>query len=920
MVLVPAPLFVEPPRSLPAIIAGVRSNRVPETRRFPQPIASPSSVPFALSPHNVAQSPASDQAAPHPIAPSQPERFPPEPSTPAPAVPQPPTPTPLETAAPEMPTEDELFEQVFKRPRVSKGTQRLPIPFLINGEEQGQLVVLLTPGGTPAVRLQAAPFLQKTATLIRPDIQAKLQAAVAPEGNLSLEVLRENGLGAIFDDRRLELQIQVPPAQRATNLVGGQLGNLPPEARDALPPSAVSGYLNVRGGQDVIWSGRTNQLGRQPLQLSLEGALNIKGWVFEGFANFVENGQPEFQRGDLRLVRDDPVNAIRYLVGDLAVPVTGYQTSRPMFGITVARNFSLQPYLVTRPISEFQFFLAQPSRVEVYSNGQLVQTLQLPAGPQDIRNLPLATGFNNVQLIITDPVGRVQRLDFAASVADNLLAPGFQQFAYSLGFPTTIENSGYVYDWGQPILTLSHRWGVNKTLTLGGYFQGSFQQQLAGVEGAWATPLGNLGWDAAVSHTKQAGTDYAMRLRYDYTQSGAGNPSQRRFGLAVEYRGAEFTTLSVLSPGNDTMSSVLSPGNDTSWDLSAYYSQNLFWGMNGRLNLRYQLGRGTPDAYQIGVGLSKGFANGLGVNLTLSQTLDVTGQNETRAFVNLSWILPGQRQSIQASTDVRNTQHPISNLTWNYSSPQIVEGFSTSVGFANDGNTSALTGGLTYTGYRAKVELLQDVLFAQNQNGQSLNTTRLTFGTALVFAGGRFGWSRPVTGSFAIVTRNPALRGRTVGITPGSGNYIARADALGPAVIPNLQPYRVSTLQLDAPTLPLGYDLGPDRFHLLPTYKSGTLIQVGSDATVFVRGTLLNSDGQPVSLQAGEVRSLSDASWQPVNLFTNRVGRFALSGLKPGRYELKLYANPKAVIPFEIPEGKTGVVDLGSVRSPVPIQ
>jgi outer membrane usher protein len=862
------------------------------------PPPSPLAVAQVVSPTPPRPSAIEEVASPTPSRPSAIAQVAPRPATsPPPAI-----------SPPETVTDDKLFEQVFGRPRLPQGAQRIPIPFVINGEDQGQLLVLLMPGGTPTVRLQAAPFLKKTAALIRPEIQANLQAAVDSEGNLSLDVLRQNGLGTIFDERRLELQVQVPPAQRATNLVGGQLANLPPEAKDALSPSSVSGYLNVRGGQDFVWSGRAARLGLQPLQLDLEGAINIKGWVFEGFANFVEKGQPQWQRGDLRLVRDDPAHAIRYLAGDLAIPVTGYQTSRPMFGLTVARNFSLQPYLVTRPISKFQFFLEQSSRVEVYSNGQLVQTLQLPAGPQDIRNLPLATGFNNVQLIITDPVGRVQRLDFSTAVADSLLAPGVQQFAYSLGVPRTVENGAYVYDWGKPTLTLSHRWGVTPALTLGGYFQGSFQHQLVGMEGSWASRLGNLGWDVAVSHAHSAGTDYAMRLRYDYVQFGAANPSQRRFGLAAEYRGAHFTTLSDLAPRNDT-----------SWDLSAYYSQNLFWGMNGRLNVRYQGGRGVPDAYQVGLGLSKSFANGLGLNLTLSQTLEVTGRDEQRAVLNLYWILPGGRQSIQASTDMRNTQPPMSNLTWNYRSPQTVEGINASVKLAAGGDRHGLTGDLAYTGYRAKLELLQDVLFARNQTEENQNVSRFTFGTALVFADGRFGWSRPVTGSFVIVTRNAALSGRNIGITPGSGSYIARADGLGAAVVPDLQSYRVSTLQLDAPELPVGYDLGRDRYHLLPTYKSGTLIQVGSDATVFVRGTLLNPDGQPIALQAGQVRSLSDAAWQPVNLFTNRVGRFALSGFKPGRYEVQFYANPKAIIPIEIPDGKSGVIDLGSLRLPVPI-
>jgi outer membrane usher protein len=47
----------------------------------------------------------------------------------------------------------------------------------------------------------------------------------------------------------------------------------------------------------------------------------------------------------------------------------------------------------------------------------------------------LRGGINGVQLVITDDLGRVQQLDFATGVSGDLLAPGVQQFAYSLGFP-----------------------------------------------------------------------------------------------------------------------------------------------------------------------------------------------------------------------------------------------------------------------------------------------------------------------------------------------------------------------------------------------------------------------------------------------------------------------------------------------------
>jgi outer membrane usher protein len=166
------------------------------------------------------------------------------------------------------------------------------------------------------------------------------------------------------------------------------------------------------------------------------------------------------------------------------------------------------------------------------------------------------------------------------------------------------------------------------------------------------------------------------------------------------------------------------------------------------------------------------------------------------------------------------------------------------------------------------------------------------------------------------VIRNENFRSQQVGINPNAGGYTARADNLGPAVVPDLQPYQVSTLRIDAPNLPLGYDVGRNVYHLLPSYRSGTLIRVGTEATVFIRGVLVDAKGEPVSLQAGEIVSLSDPNWKQVTLFTNKAGKFALEGFKPGRYELRLFINQQHPIPFEIPSGKAGVYDLGTLKVP----
>lgn len=842
-----------------------------------------------------------------PLSPSSAQSAP-EPSPPADSQLQ-----PVTASQPESPTspadnQDELFEKIFGRPRQGDRPQRVIVPLFINEQQQGQVAVLVSPGGDPKVRLQAAPFLDKISPIVRPDIQTKLRAGVE-EGYLALEVLLQNGLEAIFDQRQLELRVRIPPAQLQPIRYNLREQGLPAEAKDALAPSSVSGYLNLRGGQDIAWTGeKSATLGRLPLNLDLEGALNLRGWVLEGSGSYLERGEPSLVRGDLRLVRDVPAQAVRYVGGDLSTPVVGYQNSLPLLGISATRNFALQPFRVTRPISQFEFFLETPSRVEVFINGLSIQTLQLPAGPQDIRNLPLSSGINDVQLEITDAVGRVQRLNFPTAIANELLATGLEQFAYSFGFPSREGNERYQYSWDQPTLSLAYRRGLSNKLTMGSYFQGDLQQQLMGFEGVWATPFGNLGWDTALSHAGAEGIDYAFRLGYDYLKSGANNPSQRSFRLALEHRGSRFATLGELTSLDEF-----------AWDISANYSQKLFWGLNGTFGANYQLGRGNIlDTYGMTLRLSKSFGNGLGANLSLSNRRDRAGQDQQRAFLNLTWLLPQQRQSVISSTEIQSNDNLTSQITWNYNSRKTIGGIKSSVGLEAGSDDYGLVGRLNYRGYRLTADFSHDLGFASDSARTIDNITNLSFGTALVFADGHFGWSRPVNNSFALIVPTKNIKGQKIGVNPSISGYTAHADNLGPGVVPELQPYQVSTLQIDVPDLPLGFDVGPTAYTLLPSYKSGTLIQIGTDATVFVRGRLLDAKGEPFALQVGEVVSLSDPNWPTVTLFTNQAGKFALQGLKSGQYEIRLESNQQNRIRFEVPAAQSGVYDLGILKIPDP--
>jgi outer membrane usher protein len=111
----------------------------------------------------------------------------------------------------------------------------------------------------------------------------------------------------------------------------------------------------------------------------------------------------------------------------------------------------------------------------------------------------------------------------------------------------------------------------------------------------------------------------------------------------------------------------------------------------------------------------------------------------------------------------------------------------------------------------------------------------------------------------------------------------------------------------------MGLDLGRDTFQIHPSYRSGTVLDVGTDATVLADGVLVGDDGKPLALLAGKITPLGTPGAAALDFFTNRTGRFRIEGLKPGAYELRVPADSANTAHVEIPASTVGVYRLGDV-------
>lgn len=778
--------------------------------------------------------------------------------------------------------------------------QRVFVPFFVNGEEKGQVLVFLVPDRS--ISFQSAPILQQTREILIDEIQQELESAVTSDGNLTLEAFTNKGLEATFDLRKLELQITIPPDKRrkTTVILGGE--GVPPEAANALAPSDFSGWLNIRAIGNLFWSEKTNSaFGSNAIALNFDSALNYRGWVLENSLTFLSDDSNPWQRDYTRIVRDDPQHQIRYTIGDFSLSGRGFRQGGEFLGIAMAKNFSLQPYQRTVPSGEYEFFLDSPATVEVFVNGNLSQVVKLPAGRHDLRNLNLNTGINDVRLVITDDLGRETILNFSIPFDFDLLADGTNEFALALGFSGDRANGGRTYNFDLPTLSLFYRTGVTNKLTLGGYFQGDLEGQLVGVEGTWATGIGNFALETAFSHSSDLGCDYAIQLGYRYRSQGENNSSDRELNVSLEYQGENFTI-----PGDFDLS------NDFAYEISASYRQRLFDDLSLNLGANYRFGgrEEEDNSANLSLGLSKPLFDGLQANLVLQQQVNIDGKDDFGIGLNLTWRPDRGRQFVRAST---NTLTDINQVSWFFNSPYLVNGTTSSVVFQNEPTRDDLNASLEYTHYRGKIAFSQNI-GRDRADGRLENTSQVRLETAVVFADGQFAITRPVRDSFVLVVPHPNLSDRTIDLNPFKGGFEGRIDSFGAGVIPDLQSYRVTTVRVDAPDLPLGYDLGSPSYNVLPTYKSGTLIKIGSDATVLIRGILTDDRGNPVPLKAIEATSLDDPAWQPVTFFTNRAGKFAAEGFKPGRYEARILGESDASFEFSIPAEEEGIYDLGTLQ------
>lgn len=521
--------------------------------------------------------------------------------------------------------------------------------------------------------------------------------------------------------------------------------------------------------------------------------------------------------GDARLVRletawtrHDARKMRTLTLGDAISAAGSFGRARRFAGVQWGSNFALQPDLVTFALPSASGSSTVPTTVDVYVDQVLRLREEVPAGPFELSGLPVTVGTGQTELVITDALGRQQRLPFSFYTSAALLRPGLRAWQYSAGLAR--ERFGQdSFDYGDPVFSGSERYGFNDHFTGEWHGEWTPDQVRTGVGASWLKPgLGIVQWSLAGSHAGQgSGVQAALALER--------RARALSFSANVGWSSRHFDAAALPSERTPRLRQQAA----LSWSLGAQGALSLGW-------LRQR--RYDGSAVQIA---SLGYSRRLGRFGLMNLSMQHLAEPEDAFSVALSVIVPLEaQQSVSFSMgDDAGDSHFRVDLQ---RSPPAGEGFGYRV-LAEAGDRRRLDAGVVYQGTRAILRAELSQLLRQSSG-------RVQASGGLLLLGGSLHASRPLTDSFALVdvAGYPGVR------IYADNQEVATTGADGRALVPRLRPWQRNELRVEQGDLPLDARVDALTVDAVPPARSGLDVRFAVQRQRSASLRLVLDDGQPV--------------------------------------------------------------------------
>lgn len=715
------------------------------------------------------------------------------------------------------------------------------------------------------------------------------------------------GLGLSFDFSSLECIVTVPPEFSLTQQLSM---NGADDFYNYVEPSLLSGYVNFALSANETQYVDQNSSRQDLYRSQFDSALNIGFLNFE-YESYLENSSSQdsrYVREGSRLNIDFAEQGTRLVLGDMYNSGQSFQDSTDILGIGLTRDFTLIPTRNARPRANQSFTLQRASNVDVYIDGIAVQRLTLGAGSYNLSDIPLAQGSNDIVLVITDRSGNEERIEFSIATGNDLLNSGEFEYSIMYGAPSELQNGQLEYRTDERIFHGYVDVGINPWLTLGTNFQSREDLYQYGATALLASTWGVTELNASRSEHPTFGTGDAYKFAFD-AEFSSTNTLSPQLSFSYEYLANNFTGVSGFDASDIDI-------NLTTHYVSAFSSIYLGQSLRAAMTLNYRSGIDKENDYWlISPSLSdRLFDTPATWSARVNYRYNAAEDDDISTTVTISWPLSRQTRVVGRYTTELNEAALDYSYQNNIGNTGGISAFASVI--TNEETDADMDAGVNYTANRYELSAthasrLEDI------SGETRNhSTDVTISSALAFAGSSVTIGRPVREAFAIVSKHKSLKENDVAIDPTKDGEYARVYLKGDAsaMVPDLVAYNGQVIGYEVDDLPPGYDLGDGAFWIKPGYKRGFQLQIGSDAVLTVIGKLFDrQSNNPISLVAGVAHYLGEAKQLPIDFFTNRNGIFAISGLKPGRYQLVLDTKEQESVIISLSERSDNLIRLGDV-------
>ena len=753
---------------------------------------------------------------------------------------------------------------------VDEEKTEIPVSLILQGRYAGELTALM-----PGADLECRTLMSLLEPLLNKNSFLQLSNHESPY--VSLHFLRQLGLQADFDSLSLTVKMEVPPDIMPEKIINIRAK---PEAitSDTLTSDPFSAYMNYSVSADFLYEETAAEnIFSFPARANLMPVFQLYRWVLEGEFDFRTPPEEIFTIEELLLVRDFPEIGARFSAGT----VNSYFN-----GICFASSDELNASQSSSIPETEHIIIDEPSVVEIYLNNRLLKRFRQNQGPLTLADIPYSSGLNSLRIEVISADGSRKVYESVRPFDASLQEPNAVSYSISTGIPD--------WDWSDLILSGRLYYGLLPWLTLGIEGQTSLSRFSTAFETIAATDLGNVGLSLGLSVVDfEAAGHLGVRYRISFPDA--------RFapvvGLGYDYKQPNYYS-----------SIFLDAPSSNQHTISLSYGQPLFFSTYLNLGSEYKFDSLIDDGEgSLSASFLARLAEGISLSFRMSAGWTPWEISDWQAGVTIT-VNPGSSdRTILVNQDVDSGELSmgVSTPLWNLQ----LKDFPPSEG----GDSSVAAGLFLQPG---PVNLLFDNSFILNGDGQISNSLRAGASGAVLFAGGRFAATTPVTDSFVMIVAPEEADDLPVRVY-GTGIKETESDS-GFLVLKELSSYRRMELNLDLPESEPDTAFTDERVTIVPSYRSGIVIRPELRKSYYGRGVLTDASGNPLPLTAARIvpesQGSGDGESSDVELtFTNEEGIFYFNELQQGVYHLRSLDGSQWFAEFAVEQNSENPIELGTV-------